>query len=201
MLDDLQIDALTEVFNVGAGRAAASLSEIVGEEVKLTVPGIEIRSRSNFNPASLELGHTNFGSVTQRFTGPFNADAILLFTEESAMEIVRDMMGSQLSLEELAEFEQEAMCELGNIILNACLSAMSDMLSIKMNSSLPSYSTGNPEEIINRELITADQLYVLILHINLRIERRQVAGYLIFLLSTSSLNKLKQHIDTFLKLI
>jgi len=42
---------------------------------------------------------------------------------------------------------------------------------------------------------------VLILHINLRIERRQVAGYLIFLLSTSSLNKLKQHIDTFLKLI
>ena len=31
-LTDIDIDALTEIFNVGAGRAALSLSEIVGDE-------------------------------------------------------------------------------------------------------------------------------------------------------------------------
>ena len=200
-LSDLHIDALSEVFNVGAGRAAASLSEIVGEEVKLSVPSVEVLSRSSFNTSVLALEQTQFGSVTQRFSGPFNADAILLFTEESAMEIVRDMMGSQLSIEELAEFEQEAMCELGNIILNACLSAMADMLTIKLSSTLPTYNAGNPDEILNSVFVTPDQLYILILHINLRIERRHVEGNLIFLLSTSSLTSLKHHIDTFLQLI
>ena len=45
-LTELHLDALTEVFNIGAGRAAASLSEIVGDEVKLSVPLIEIKKTS-----------------------------------------------------------------------------------------------------------------------------------------------------------
>lgn len=123
-LSELQLDALTEVFNIGAGRAASGLSEIVGDEVKLSVPRVQFYQSSEINAKALSLNSPRLGAVRQHFSGPFNADAMLLFTEERALEVVRDMMGSQLSVEELAEFEQEAMCELGNIILNACLSAM-----------------------------------------------------------------------------
>ena len=199
-LTDLHIDALSEVFNVGAGRAAASLSEIVGEEVKLSIPSIEIFSRQDVNTSALSLEQTQFGSVTQHFTGPLSVDAMLLFTEESALEIVRDMMGSQISIEELVEFEQEAMCELGNIILNACLSAISDVLKVELESSLPAYNIGGPEEILS-SLLILEQSYLLILHIDLRIERRQVEGRLIFLLGSSSLSGLREHLDTFLQLI
>ncbi|MGR9682046.1 chemotaxis protein CheC, partial [Escherichia coli] len=38
ILNESERDALTEIFNVGAGRAAQSLSEIVGDEVRLSVP-------------------------------------------------------------------------------------------------------------------------------------------------------------------
>ncbi|MFT2612665.1 hypothetical protein ACMWPE_25085, partial [Escherichia coli] len=81
------------------------------------------------------------------------------------LSIVRDMMGSQMSLDELAEFEREAMCELGNIILNACLSAMADMLEITLNSSLPQYLVSSPDDISAR-LASAqgDESYVLVLH-------------------------------------
>jgi chemotaxis protein CheC len=197
-LSELHLDALTEVFNVGAGRAAASLSEIVGDEVKLSVPSIEIKKSSEADSSVIALNSARFGAVSQQFSGPFDAEAVLLFTEDHALEIVRDMMGSQMSIEELAEFEQEAMCELGNIILNACLSAMADMLSIALNSSLPTYRIATTEEIFKGISNSTDQPYILVLHIDLTIEKRHSEGHLIFLLSSMSLRNLVVQIDRFL---
>ncbi|CAN5837713.1 chemotaxis protein CheC [soil metagenome] len=197
-LTELHLDALTEVFNVGAGRAAASLSEIVGDEVKLSVPSIEIKKTSEADASIIALNSAKFGAVSQQFSGPFDAEAVLLFTEDHALEIVRDMMGSQMSIEELAEFEQEAMCELGNIILNACLSAMADMLQISLDSSLPSYKIATSEEIFRGISHTTDQPYILVLHIDLTIEKRHSEGHLIFLLSSMSLRNLVTQIDRFL---
>lgn len=196
-LSELHLDALTEVFNIGAGRAAASLSEIVGEVVKLSVPRIQFYQSSEINAEALSLNSSRLGAVSQHFSGPFDADAMLLFTEERALEIVRDMMGSQLSIEELAEFEHEAMCELGNIILNACLSSMADILSLTLDSSLPTYTVNSSEIILQQIVATANQPVMLVLHIDLTIERRHSEGSLVFLLSSSSLQELLAHIERF----
>ena len=198
LLTDMHLDALTEIFNVGAGRAASSLSEIVGDEVKLSVPSIEIIDANDVDAKLLAKSDAKFGAVSQHFSGPFDADAVLLFTEENTLEIVRDMMGSQMSIEELAEFEQEAMCELGNIILNACLSAMADMLSITMDSSLPSYAVESLHDIVHRITVSCNQPYILLLHIDLAIEKRHTAGHLIFLLSSASLTNLVTQIQRFI---
>lgn len=197
-LTEIHLDALAEIFNVGAGRAAFSLSEIVGDEVRLSVPSVEIIKSDKVCLASLALNNGRFGRVSQHFTGPFKAEATLLFTEQHALEIVRDMMGSQISAEQLAEFEHEAMCELGNIILNACLSAMADMLNIALESSLPDYDVASADELLQRFCQDVDQAYMLILHINLVIEKRHVEGKLIFLLSSASLNNLAEHIKRFI---
>jgi len=195
---ELHLDALTEVFNIGAGRAALSLSEIVRDEVRLSVPRIQFCTLSEITPEVLSLNSPRLGAVKQQFSGPFNAEAMLLFTEEGALEIVRDMMGSQLSIEELAEFEQEAMCELGNIILNACLSAMADILGLTLDSSLPVYSVDSSDVILQQIIVEANQPVMLVLHIDLVIEKRHSQGYLVFLLSATSLEELLSHIDRFI---
>ncbi|ALU89040.1 CheC, inhibitor of MCP methylation protein [Herbaspirillum rubrisubalbicans M1] len=199
IFNDIERDALTEIFNVGAGRAAQSLSEIVGDEVRLTVPSVEVLRTDAINEQVLPRAPGRFATVSQNFGGPFEAEAVLLFTEERALAIVRDMMGSTMSLEELAEFEREAMCELGNIILNACLSAMADMLEITLNSSLPQYLVSTPEDISSR-LATrqSGDSYVLVLHIDLVIEKHQTDGHLIFLLSSGSLHALVEHVRRYL---
>lgn len=197
-LSELQLDALTEIFNIGAGRAASSLSEIVGDEVKLSVPRIQLYQSSEINADTLSLNSPRLGAVKQHFSGPFNADAMLLFTEERALEIVHDMMGSQVGIEDVAEFEQEAMCELGNIILNACLSSMADMLGLTLDSSLPVYSVGATDAILRQIISDANQPLMLVLHIDLAIEKRHSQGYLVFLLSSSSLQELLVHIERFI---
>jgi len=112
---------------------------------------------------------------------------------------VRDMMGSQMSLEDMAEFEREAMCELGNIILNACLSAMADMLEITLNSALPQYLVSSSEDISMRLAgAQGEDSFVLVLHIDLVIEKHQTDGHLIFLLSSTSLHALVGHVQRYL---
>ena len=199
ILNEIERDALTEIFNVGAGRAAQSLSEIVGDEVRLSVPSVEVLRSGAIDEQVLPRTRGRFATVSQNFDGPFDAEAVLLFTEDRALSIVRDMMGSQMSLDELAEFEREAMCDLGNIILNACLSAMADMLEISLNSSLPQYLVSSPDDISAR-LASAqgDESYVLVLHIDLVIEKHQTDGHLIFLLSSSSLHALVEHVQRYL---
>ncbi|MFZ1547431.1 MAG: chemotaxis protein CheC, partial [Candidatus Nitrotoga sp.] len=156
-LSELQQDALVEIFNTGTGRAAASLSQIVGHEIALSVPRIQFVPVSEISAALLLFDSLPLSMVEQTFSGPLEIKASLLFTGESAMQIVRDMMGSQLNLEELIEFEQEAMCELGNIILNACMSAMSSMLNFTLTSTLPGYSIGTRDDIAQRLMISPDE--------------------------------------------
>jgi chemotaxis protein CheC len=44
-LDELELDALTELVNIGVSRAATSLREMVGEQVLLSVPHVALVSR------------------------------------------------------------------------------------------------------------------------------------------------------------
>ena len=194
-LTELQLDALTEVFNVGAGKAAASLSEIVGDQVLLSVPRIDFYDRSAVTADVLALDGARQGAVRQSFGGPFSLEATLLFREERVLEIVQEMLGSQVSLEEMVDFEQEAMCELGNIILNACLSAISDMLNVGLEGTLPEYSVDETDVLLEKILSDPEQPVVLVLHINLTIEKRQTHGNLVFLLSSGSLEGLVTALD------
>lgn len=193
-----QLDALTEIFNIGAGRAAASLSDIVGDEVLLSVPQVEFYPANDVNAKVLSLSSARLGSVKQKFNGPFDLTASLVFTEERALEIVQEMLGSQVEMADLVEYEQEAMCEVGNIILNASMSAMADMLHIAFDSTLPEYSSDTPDVVIGRIVADTNNPMLLILHMNMIIEKRRSQGTLIFWLSSSSLNLMILHIDQFI---
>lgn len=192
------VDALTEIFNVGTGRAALGLSQIVGDAVHISVPAVQVLRCQDITTQLFGLEGGEFGTVTQHFSERFTAEAMLLFTEKHALEIVRDMMGTEVNIQEMAEFEIEAMCELGNIILNACMSAMADILGIGLKSSLPHYNFSSAEDILQRIKGVNASNYVLMLHIELDIEKRQTSGKLVFLLSSVSLDNFVEQLDQFL---
>lgn len=201
VLNELQTDALAEMFNVGAGQAAASLSEIVGDEVLLSIPRIAFCRRDELGSNLSSLRSDRLGAVRQDFSGAFTVKASLLFTEDKALEIVREMLGSHVSVDDLPEFEQEAMCELGNIILNACMASISEMLGIEMTSTLPHYQVDRADVVLQDLTADMQQPVVLVLHIDLTIEKRQTHGALVFLLSSASFHELLAAVDRFLSRI
>jgi len=75
---------------------------------------------------------------------------------------------------------------------------MADMLTISLNSSLPDYKVASAEDIFRSLRNSEDQPYILVLHIDLSIEKRHSEGHLIFLLSSMSLRSLVKQLEQFL---
>jgi chemotaxis protein CheC len=196
-LTELQHDALVEIFNIGVGHAARAMSEIVNEEVTMSVPSISFLNRAD---AAAMLGNKErerVCGVSQRYQGAFSTEAILMFPEDKSLDIVRLMVGESVPLEELTEMEQEAMSEIGNIILNSCVGTLANIFSQELSGSLPAYHIGTSEEILTATGGQADAV-VLMLHIDFILETHQIHGYVAFILDLTAMNDLREQVDRYL---
>ncbi len=196
-LTELQADALIEIFNIGVGHAANSLSQIVGEGVSLSIPRLEILDSSQIEELSSMISSKRICPVSQDFSGFIDTRAFLVFPEGKSMDVVRRMLGENIGIGDLGEMEQEALSEIGNIILNSCISAMSDSLQSSFQSTLPVFHRGS----IDNVLISENHFVLIMLHINFAIPSDRIDGNLIFLLSATSFNGLAAKIDDFIQAI
>ena len=61
--------------------------------------------------------------------GGFFGAALLIFPEKNSLELVRAVAGDHLSFEDILELEQEALAEIGNVILNGCMATIANLLA------------------------------------------------------------------------
>lgn len=198
-LSELEDDALIEIFNIGVGHAAASMSAIVNEAVRMSVPSISFIPRAE---AARLLGSSQavperICGVSQHYAGAFETEAILMFPEDKSLEIVRLMVGETVPLKELTEMEQEAMCEIGNIMLNSCVGTLANIFQRELQGSLPQYHVGTSDEILSATGSQADTV-VLMLHIDFVLEKHQIHGYVAFVLAIAALHDLKDQINLYI---
>lgn len=191
LLTELQLDALTELVNLGIGQAALNLREMVREEVHLTVPKVAIISREAA-VANLGAGQARrLVAVHQTFAGKINGRALLIFPEEKSLELVRAVVGGELSIAEIIELEQEALAETGNVLLNGCLGSIANNLEQTLNTSLPEVVHGAGAELIGLTAAREGDSVVFI-YINFTVKLRDISGYIAMLLDLHSLMALKE---------
>ena len=197
-LTELENDALVEIFNIGVGQAASSMSAIVNEPVRMSVPSISFMHRADAARllAGKESADERICGVSQHYDGAFRTEAILMFPEDKSLEIVRLMVGEAVPLKELSEMEQEAMCEIGNIILNSCVGTLANIFQRELQGSLPRYHVGTSDEILHASGTQAAT--VLLLHIDFVLEKHQIHGYVAFILDLSALHDLKDQINLYI---
>lgn len=196
-LDALALDALTEIFNMGVGQAAHALSQIAGDAVLLTVPRVSVLSRGEVTEQMGGAGMASVSAVRQRFSGAINAEAVLMFPADRGLELVQMMVGGELPLEQLAEMEQEALSEVGNILLNSVMASVADALQIELDGALPSVELSQVKTVLHPENDTGGQ--VLLIDIQFEVAAREVQGLLAFLLDVASQGLLEQLLSRFLQ--
>lgn len=183
-LSALELDALAEIFNISVGRSASALSELTQEPVTMSVPVVHVMPIQRvIELLSLGSGADRLTCVSQMFSGSFSGEAMLMFPENSSLEIVRLMLGSQVPIEHLSEIEQDALSEIGNIILNACFSTIADMLQDTFSCALPELTVASVDEILQKP---ESEQTVLFIQIQLALESQQLEGYLAFIMGGES---------------
>lgn len=199
VLSDLQLDALTELVNLGVSNAALSLREMVQEEVALTVPQVSLVTRSEAISRLGERDVKRLVGVHQDFEGDLKGRALLIFPEAKSMELVRAVVGGDLSLEELVELEQEALAETGNILLNACLGTIANHLERSLRISLPEVVHGDGDEFFDLAAETYRGDSMLFIYINFTVRQRDIQGYIAMLLDFPSLAALKDLLNAYIE--
>jgi chemotaxis protein CheC len=190
-LTELERDALTELANIAVGRAAASLSVMVSEPIHLSVPAVGLLTREEAGGELESRENGNLIAVQQHFSGSFSGRALLLFPETNSLELIRAVLGPQPSLEEIADLEQEALSEVGNVILNAYLATIANLLRQRIEISLPELRRGPGRQILNgADTPTELNEFVLFLYIDFVVGRHGIRGYIAVLMNFPSLEAL-----------
>lgn len=201
-LTELERDALTEIVNIGVSRAASSLRKMIGEQVLLSVPSIEVVSHRRAARLISEREVVDLIAVRQDFTGPFSGRALLIFPETNSLELVRAVTGGELSVEEVLEMEQEALAETGNVILNSCLATMANMLKRSLTMTIPEVLRGTGATLFEVDEAGsgagAEEGLVLFLYIDFAVRMRDIRGYIAMLMDIPSLATLKELLDEFI---
>ncbi len=183
------------------GNAALGLREMVQEEVLLSVPNVSIVTREQ---AIANLGQSpakRLVAVHQNFDGDIRGRALLIFPEAQSLELVRAVVSSDLSLEDLIELEQEALAETGNVLLNSCLGTIANSFGRTLRISLPEVVHGDGSDFFDLTPWPRIDDSVLFIYINFSVRRANIEGYLAMLLDLPSLVTLKELLAQYITLL
>lgn len=135
-LNNLHMDVLRELGNIGAGNAATALASMLNKRVDMDVPKVKILE---FSEVSELIGAEKIvAGILLDVTGDIKATIMFLLDIESARGLVNLLMGIPLSEgDSFTEIEESALKEIGNILTGSYLSALSALTKLTMIPSVP----------------------------------------------------------------
>ncbi|MFK8066784.1 MAG: chemotaxis protein CheC [Gammaproteobacteria bacterium] len=193
-LTDMERDAFSEVLNIGVGHASSSLSQMVNQEIKLSIPHVEVLERQEAIRILAGEEENSVTGVREKFAGAFEGEAFIFFPEESSLELVRLLMGDELPLDVLTEMEQEALTEVGNIILTGCLCSIADLLGEEISNELPEFAHGEAKKLLLSDDEVEDQSNQILLlktKIMFNIKDKDIQGHITFLMDMINLDQFR----------
>ena len=197
-LDELERDALTEIVNIGVSRAASSLRKMIGDQVLLSVPSIEVVSQRRAARLISEREISNLVAVRQDFSGAFAGRALLIFPESNSLELVRAVTGGTLTAAEVLDMEHEALAETGNVILNSCLATMANMLKRSLSMTIPEVLRGSGATLFEVDESGDSEGLVLFLYIDFSVRKHDIRGYIAMIMDLPSLALLRDLLEEFI---
>jgi chemotaxis protein CheC len=205
-LSDDERDAITELFNISVGDAANSLSQMVEERVILSVPHLVLIEREQAADYIEKHSSLRISAIQQAFKGSFSGTAVLFFPEEKSLELVRTLLQEDVPLDSLTDLEQDSMLEVGNIILNAILASITEMLDMDVRCGLPDFLTGNCSHLLdklfkvenNNNKISSDDP-VIVLFVDFMTGENEIKGYVVLLLDGIALKTFRSGVEKLLE--
>lgn len=137
MLSPAEQDVLQEMMNVASGRAAGTLSGILGKRIEMSLVEVAALDRQGiFDFLDEELGVVG-SAVEQRFSGGLTGTSMVMMDYQSCSHLVQLLAGEALESASRDVNEQSILYEVGNIILNSCVAMLGKQTGRRMHFSLP----------------------------------------------------------------
>ena len=145
-LNEMELDTLKELGNIGAGHAATALSKLLGKDIDIAVPSIrvgEIRTLSKEFISDIIAGVI---IALQDLEENKSGYLYIMFPMNSSKQIATELFG-------LEEFDEEmyesTIMEVGNILSSSFCDASAEFMDIILLPSPPNFAVDVPTAVID----------------------------------------------------
>jgi len=148
-LNDMHIDVLKEIGNIGSGNAATSLSTMLDMPIDMLVPKVKIVSMQQAGtllggPENIMVG------ILAKFDGDIEGIIMFIIERDYTNEIIKILLGQSVSFDQqLGEMELSAISEIGNILSASYINAIASLSGLHINISVPAVSIDMVGALLN----------------------------------------------------
>jgi len=191
-LSEDDIDALGEIINIGVGRAASSLSGLIGTRIDLRVPVVQ-----TVDSATADLRTDTGMSIMQSFNGEVSGNALLVFPTTSGQKLAA-LLGGYEESAEIPELEiSGVLSEVGNIVLNGVLGSLANAIETDLTYTVPDFYVQETVTSLmkRRNDQSADEIdLVLLADTQFCVESQDIRGSVVVAFHLGSFESLLDHL-------
>jgi chemotaxis protein CheC len=185
----MQLDALREVGNIGAGNAATALSQLINKKVDMTVPAVNIIP---FDEIFSRIGGEEVVvGVIVRVLGDTPGNILFIFSNTTALNIIELLTGNRE--ETINEMGESVLCEVGNIISGAYMNAIARFTNLLIMPSVPAVAWDMLGAILSTTFIESGQFDDQVLDIEtmfINKDEFDISGHFYYIPMPGSLEKI-----------
>ncbi len=184
----LQEDFLKELANIGIGHAATALNQMINDKVEITLPKMCFVSIDDIHGADQQ----HFSGITAHIRGDAEGALVTLFADESSFWVIDKISGNTPgTTSAYDDMGKSTIKEFYNIIGGAFLSALANMMALRLMPEIPELVIGDLTSIQQQiTQITNDSTQILSVETELRIEGKDIQGAIYLILTPDSFAKI-----------
>jgi chemotaxis protein CheY-P-specific phosphatase CheC len=177
VLREPEIDRLSELANIGAGRAAGAFARLAGRTIRMQVPRISASDETLPVAAGGDAWRTG---VFFEFEGHLDALVGILFRASSTEKLVRRMIGDD-SGPLPAHHLESALMEVGNILASHVASAIADTEGVRLLPSIPTLAMEDAESMLASMLTAREGDHPIRIECELTADEGELGGLLVLI--------------------
>lgn len=190
-VNDMYMDVLREIGNIGAGNATTAISQMIGARLNMEVPKVQLMEASELGSAICDEEETIVG-IFLEVLDDINGSMMFLMDQESAHIIVNKLMMRDPDYREpFSEMDLSALKEIGNIIASSYLTALSSLTNLMIQPSVPYIAVDMAAAILSVPAIQFGQFGDNALFIQTEFgDEKEMQGYFILMPDQDSYGKI-----------
>ncbi|WP_027625848.1 chemotaxis protein CheC [Clostridium lundense] len=184
-LTPMQMDALREVGNIGAGNAATALSQLLNKKIDMSVPAINVVP---FDEIFAGIGGEEIVyGVLVRVLGDTPGNILFVFEKETAVNIIELLIG--VKEDSVSEMGNSVISEIGNIISASYMNAIAKFTNLTIIPSVPAVTYDMLGAILSTTFIESGQFdeYVLDVETQFLQDNSKISGHFYYIPMPGSL--------------
>lgn len=198
-LSNIYLDALKELINIGVGKGASTLNQLLETHIILEVPVVKIININQLEEYFTLAENQKYAFISLPFNGNISGKAKLIFPFNSAIKLA-SIFAEKENLdinEDLNYIRSGILSEVGNIVINSIIGTLSNELKLSLNYKVPIYLEGNVNKIVKSatENLSSD---VILCHTYFKTQDMEITGELVLFFEFGSLDILINLLDNYI---